>query len=294
MRRIKRVLIAVVFTLSLAGLGIVMGKNDVQDFSKGSANFSISKAQVSKSNGLAILNYHRIINDSMVLQAVKVATNNNQLHEYNITTQEFEKQMLDLKRAGVKFVTLKEAEQLARNPKQIKGKYVAITFDDVAESAYRNAFPILKKHTIPFACFVVSSRPNKYVVDSRMTSWSKLAEMKQSGLATIGLHTHDMHYLINDVAVAKMSAYNEDFKQDYKKAQTVMAQQLQVTSPYFAAPYGNVNRQNAKYLAQKTKVSAYFNLSQEIIGRDDEQAFEISRVLVNQRNWRQLQQWMKS
>ncbi|KRN96056.1 intercellular adhesion protein [Furfurilactobacillus siliginis] len=279
------------FTVVLVGLGFVMAKNDIRNFSKNAANFAIAEKEIKKRDGLAILNYHRIIDDTPLLRTVKAATNNNQLHEYNITTQKFAEQMTTLKKAGVKFVSLAEAERLARNPDKIKGKYVAITFDDVAESAYQNAFPILKKQKIPFACFVISSKTNEYVIDARMTSWPKLVEMEKSGLATIGLHTHDMHYLINDVAVGKLGQYNSMFKTDYRKSKQVTTQQLATSAAYFAAPYGNVNDANARFLEKNTSVSAYFNLSQEIIGRDDEQGFEVSRVLVNQQNWSQLERW---
>lgn len=291
MHNLKRFLIAVLFTLSLVVLGVMIGVDDLRGKSANDPKFAIATGEIAKSNGLAILNYHRIINDSLTLQTVKKVTNNNQLHDYNITTQEFKAQILELKKANVKFVTLKEAEQLSRNPEKINGKYVTITFDDMAESAYKNAYPILKKYNIPFSCFIITGQTGKYVIDSKMANWQQLKEMQDSGLATMGLHTHDMHYLINNVAVGKIASFNSDFKKDYELSQKTLQKHLGIRADYFAAPYGNINQKNADFLDKNSEVTAYFNLSQEIIGNDDHQEFEVARILINRRNWKDLQAW---
>lgn len=294
MHSLKRFLIAIVFTLALVFLGISIGKDDLYRKSAHNPKFAIAAAETTKKNGLAILNYHRILDDSFTLRTVKKVTNNNQLHDYNITTQEFKQQILALKKANVKFVSLAKAEDLARNPAKIKGKYVSITFDDMAESAYKNAYPVLKKYKIPFASFIITSRANKYVVDSKMASWEHLKEMRASGLLTIGLHTHDMHYLIDNVAVGKMASFSPDFKKDYAVSQKKLQKHLGIKATYFAAPYGNIHQKNAKFLDNVPEVTAYFNLSQEIIGNDDHQDFEVSRILVNHRNWKQIQTWVSN
>ncbi|KRN93130.1 polysaccharide deacetylase family protein [Pediococcus stilesii] len=294
MHSLKRFLIAIGFTIFLVFLGISIGKDDLHSKPANNPKFAIAAVETNKKNGLAILNYHRVLNDSLTLRTVKKVTNNNQLHDYNITTQEFKNQILELKKANIKFITLAEAENLARNPEKIKGKYVAITFDDMADSAYKNAYPVLKKYKIPFSSFIITSRTDKYVVDSKMASWDHLREMQNSGLLTIGLHTHDMHYLINDVAVGKIARFNLDFKKDYAVSQNKLQKHLGIKANYFAAPYGNIHPQNAKFLNSTPEVTAYFNLSQEIIGNSDHQDFEVSRILINRRNWKQIQTWISN
>ncbi|KRN92595.1 polysaccharide deacetylase family protein [Pediococcus stilesii] len=292
MHKLKRIVVAITFSLVLGAMILIVGKNDLYRQSANDPKFEINTAQLKKDNGVAILSYHRIIDDSFALKTVKLLTNNNQLHDYNVTTSNFEKQIRDLKKARVKFIDLKTAEKLARNPKKIKGKYVSITFDDMAESAYKNAYPILRQNKIPFASFIITSRPGKYVTDSKMASWSHLREMQKSGLVTLSLHTHDMHFLENNIAAGKIQSYNKNFRKDYIKSYNQITEHLKVEPQYFAAPYGNINKQNASYLENHTPVKGYFNLSQEIIGNSDQQGYEISRILVNENNWKSLKSWI--
>ena len=73
---------------------------------------------------------------------------------------------------------------------------VAVTFDDGYEDVYLHAFPILQEYEIPATvyvstAFVDAGRPFPWSGDTaRPLNWGQLAEMKDSGLVTIGAHTH--------------------------------------------------------------------------------------------------------
>lgn len=62
---------------------------------------------------------------------------------------------------------------------------VIITFDDITDDVYLNAFPILKKHNIPFTIFVSLNLVDK----ERYITTSHLDEIVSSPLCTLGSHT---------------------------------------------------------------------------------------------------------
>jgi len=74
--------------------------------------------------------------------------------------------------------------------KPIPRKWVAITFDDGEANLYRDAFPILKKHRIPAAIFMITDRINK----SGFLNQEQILEMAAEQI-TFGSHTHSHAYL---------------------------------------------------------------------------------------------------
>ena len=63
-----------------------------------------------------------------------------------------------LRIAGYRFVHLERLVQMTEEGDFTK--VAAITFDDGFNDLYENAFPILKKHSIPFTCFLITSLIN--------------------------------------------------------------------------------------------------------------------------------------
>ena len=62
---------------------------------------------------------------------------------------------------------------------------VALTFDDIYENAYRNAFPVLKERDIPYTVFIASGllgRPH-YITRE------ELAVLQSERLCTVGAHS---------------------------------------------------------------------------------------------------------
>ena len=76
---------------------------------------------------------------------------------------------------------------------------VVLTFDDGFEDVYANAWPLLRDRRLPFTVYLASGLVSRPMVwegstatgtGGRGMSWSQLAEMLDSGLCTIGNHTH--------------------------------------------------------------------------------------------------------
>lgn len=79
-----------------------------------------------------------------------------------------------------------------------------------------------------------------------MASWSQLKEMKDSGLATIGSHTYDMHRLEEDKPLFLTPAKYSAFAEDLRKSKETIKNHLGIDPVYFAYPYGNTNDDVAK------------------------------------------------
>ncbi len=86
--------------------------------------------------------------------------------------------------------------------------FYALTIDDVPESFYHNAFPLLKKYDIPFTIFV-----NTTLLDTPgFVTTSQLIEMSQCELCTVGSHgvSHECFTSFDDTqAIADLQCSKE-------------------------------------------------------------------------------------
>ena len=74
-----------------------------------------------------------------------------------------------------------DAEALCKaieNPKDYKNHY-CVSFDDIYDSVYTNAYPVLKKHNVPFVVFVTDELVGK------VDSWSKHSMITEEHLREI-------------------------------------------------------------------------------------------------------------
>jgi len=151
----------------------------------------VFEALKGEKNKIIILMYHRVNNDIE--------------KEISVTLANFKWQMDYLQKKHFEVITMDEAESKIRN-KNIKGKYVVLTFDDGYEDFYINAFPIIKQHEFPSIIYVVpgyveSSRVFWWDHDigkSSLLKWDQLLELNKSGLVDLGSHTMN-HYDLNKI-----------------------------------------------------------------------------------------------
>lgn len=129
--------------------------------------------------GAVILQYHHVSTETPAVTSI--SPESFQTHIETIVKQGYQVMPLDVIVARL----------LKR--KALPDKTVAITFDDAYKNIFTNAYPILKKHNLPFTVFVATD----YVTEdsSQFLSWNELREMSANG-AFIANHTASHTHLL--------------------------------------------------------------------------------------------------
>lgn len=140
---------------------------------------------------------------------------------FNVSARYFEEFLISANKKGV--ISLSQFS-LAKE-KSYRNK-TALTFDDVSDSFYENAFPILKKLNLPFTIFVATSLLDK---PSYITT-QQLQEIAKSNLCTIGSHG------VSHTFFRRMSKEErkEEFRTSKIKLQEITNREIRL----FAFPYG--------------------------------------------------------
>ncbi len=115
---------------------------------------------------------------------------------------------------------------------------LVLTFDDVHETVYTNAYPFLKQNHIPFTLFVATALIDKPGYITR----EQLLEMADDELCTVGAHG------VNHTRLRTTPNSREEMAQSKRLLESITGRKIR----YFAYPYGSVwacsakNRREAK------------------------------------------------
>lgn len=109
--------------------------------------------------------------------------------EFAITKDSFERFIKYELARGQKPMDAETLKKAVDNPGAYKNHFV-VTFDDIYDSAYRNAYPVLKAYNVPFIIFISPSLIGR--VDSAshhpMITMEHLLEIAYDPLCIIGAH----------------------------------------------------------------------------------------------------------
>ena len=102
-----------------------------------------------------------------------------------------------------------------------------LTFDDIYESVYLNAYPILKKYSIPFSVFVCT----EFIDKKEYISTRQLCELANDPLCTIGSHSshHVKHRNYDSSTVKEWLINSKQILENITKHKV----------KYMAFPYGS-------------------------------------------------------
>jgi intercellular adhesin biosynthesis polysaccharide N-deacetylase len=233
-----------------------------------------------KKDGCLGLTYHRVREDHIDTKIIEHLINSDELRDYSVYKSQFEQHIQFLREQDVTFVTpveLRKFHKIENYPK----KCVWISFDDIDESVYENAFPILKKYQIPFTLFVIAGHVGDPDFDNlSLATWKQIQEMVDSGLATVGSHTYDMHYLKGDQPVFFNPKQQTAFLNDLiKSKQTIETKLKGVKVVDFCYPYGDGKNELVPIIKQAGFSSAYI-LAPRVISKEND-LFWQNRILVN-------------
>nr|WP_275086253.1 intercellular adhesin biosynthesis polysaccharide N-deacetylase [Staphylococcus intermedius] len=141
------------------------------------------------------LNYHRVRGDDFLDKFLFIFSGSKEMSTYSVSKEAFERQIKWLKAHDAHFLTHDELIRYKREGHFPK-RSVWISFDDMDESVYQNAFPILKKYNVPATGFVITGKVGAQDYHNlNLSTLSDLKEMEKSGLWTFQSHTHDLHVL---------------------------------------------------------------------------------------------------
>lgn len=104
-------------------------------------------------------------------------------HKVNYT--EFEEKLFFLKENGYSTITCNELLSFIHGRYPLIGPTVCLTFDDVHNSFYEDAFPLLKKYRFTAVAFIVPT----FVGQSNWITWQGIEEMRRSGIVDFQSHT---------------------------------------------------------------------------------------------------------
>ena len=247
--------------------------------------------------GCVVLCYHRVLPvnkiTSFFYTVLKCYTNNNELKLYSVTGSEFENHIKYFKKHNVKILSLEDLEYYIYNKIDLPDKSVIITFDDIDVSVYKNAYPILKKYKAPFALFVITGHVgNKDFKGLKLSPWHDIKNMYDSGLVSLGLHTHNYHYLNKKYNPPFINPKNvHKFHEDTMISIKTMEKNMGIKVRYFSYPYGfGIPETDEALLANDIKL--IFTLAPGVVTKDDE-AFFIKRVLIHEKNWDIIKNWIE-
>lgn len=158
---------------------------------------------------------------------------------FNISIQSFESLLINLKNRKVISLSSLNLD----DPKSTEVRW-ALTFDDVPESFYENAYPLLKKYDMPFTLFVATSLLN---TDGYINE-TQLKEMADDSLCTIGSHGVSHSYMC---FLSKI-----DFEKELRESQRILSDMIGKEITLFAFPYGSYY---ACGYTNKKKVDKYYD-----------------------------------
>lgn len=177
--------------------------------------------------GAVILQYHHVSAQTPAITSI--SPERFKAHIETIVTQGY--QVMPL-------TTIVDALSAGKN---LPDKAVAITFDDAYKNIFTNAFPVLKKHRLPFTIFVATD----YIVEdsTQYLSWDELREMRLSG-AIVANHTSSHTHLLRKRQHETHVQWLKRVEQEILVAEQILRKNIPATDNHepakklLAYPYG--------------------------------------------------------
>jgi peptidoglycan/xylan/chitin deacetylase (PgdA/CDA1 family) len=181
-----------------------------------------------------------------------------------ITPQDFEKQMQELKDHGITVINMQDLLAWKRGEKSIPPRCAVLTLDDGWKSQYEVAWPILKKFGYPLTLFIYTEgvRGGHFGGGEAMT-WEMLSEMRDAGV-DIEAHsaTHqDLRKPYDKVAKKRLSPpeYEQWLQNEIVGSKQLLEQKLGIKVNCFAVPYGFYN-EHIKEVCRNAGYEAIFTV----------------------------------
>ena len=141
-------------------------------FARSERGRAAESSELASGPKVVVLNYHKVDRREISL---------------SVSPEDFDRQMTFLKENGYHTITPHEMYMAFTDGAPLPTNPVLITFDDGYADNYINAYPILKKHGMKAAIFVVTDFLDRGVPG--YLTWAQAAEMENSGVFSVESHT---------------------------------------------------------------------------------------------------------
>lgn len=192
-------------------------------------NFEYMNKNYGPCKYVPILMYHHVMDAA---EAKKIGSSG-----LNVPPDIFRQQMDYLISKGYSNIGLDQLPSMIRD-NILPSKPIVLTFDDGYSDFYDNVFPVLREKMLKATVFVIS----QYIGGSNYLNWNQVKEMADSGLVLIADHT------LNHANLPK-ATFDEE-KNQIVSAKIIIEDHIGRTVNFFAYPYGGVNDNAKKVLAE--------------------------------------------
>lgn len=153
------------------------------------------------------------------------------------SADEFRLSLEKISSAGYVFVTMDDAMRMIRVADPTP--FCVVTFDDVPQDMYYNAYPLLKERAIPFTLFLTV----EFVDKDGYLSAGQISEMVAESLCTLGSHSLS-HPSLRD---------SKDSWSEISDSKRILENLFNKPIRYFAYPYGKSGSVSRRVIQQAKK-----------------------------------------
>ncbi len=146
----------------------------------------------------------------------------------------FEKQMEEIKQAGLAVISMKDFLAWRRGEKNIPPRSVLITIDDGYVSGLDVGVPILKKYGFPATFFIYTNYLNN---GGKSMTWAQLASLRDDGFE-IGCHTVS-HLDLRRKPSKVAGEYDAWLKDEVERSKQILEENLGIRCATIAYPFGH-------------------------------------------------------
>lgn len=193
-------------------------------------------------------------------------------NRFSLPTDFLDRHIAWLKSEGIDIIPLSTLVDFFEGNNQLPSRVAVITIDDGYRSAYTKAFPILKKHNVPFT-LGIPTRKIKEQSKGGLLGWDQIREMRDSGLAEIASHGHGHRN------VAHISAQLRT--EEIELSRKILAEHLGEEPTIFFYPLGAHNPVSEAHTKKAGYRAAFHAYSGAVaVGRTS--AFKLPRTALSQ------------
>lgn len=212
-------------------------------------------AKYSKMDGIVLMFHH--ITDK------QVDINESCQHKIKL----FGEILLQLQSEGYEFISIEKVLDFIENRNHTK--FALVTFDDVPEDVYFNAYPIMNRMQVPFTLFLTTN----YIGKLGYLNEKQILEMDNNSLCTIGAHTIS-HPILRQV---------DNCFYELSESKKILERLLNHSVDYLAYPFGRQSSISHKVMSEARRVGykcAFGTIQSKISDVSSKSKFYLPRIVI--------------